>query len=73
MSVLLSRKACGTCEYWCGAREADSFGSHVRCKTDTDEGLCQARQSPRKNKEVKAGQTACVKWEKWAGVPKMKG
>lgn len=70
MAVLVNSKSkkCVTCEYWKGTREPDSFGKNVRYNIhtrDKDEGTCDNRRSPKRNKEVRANSSGCSKWEKW--------
>lgn len=64
-------KKCVTCEYWGGARAASPTGKEVKYKlrmTDGDIGICGNKNSVKKSKPVRGGDTGCSKWVKWRSL-----
>lgn len=70
MSVICSRKACATCEFWSGERE-NKFDHSVSIKDIQKEGICTNPKSSFKKKMTQYSYH-CLKWDKWAALTKMK-
>jgi hypothetical protein len=61
-------KKCVTCEHWNGARAASPTGREVKYKikiTDGDTGICTDKNSVKRSKPVRGGDSGCTKWIKW--------
>jgi len=72
MAVQFKRKACATCEYWSGAREALSSKDGSRCDKSTIEGVCGNPKSSFKKKNTKCDYGSCTKYEAWSVLSKLK-
>jgi hypothetical protein len=64
MIVYSSTKKCGTCNFWCGARELKSMGRQAEFYPN-DAGSCNKPGSTSRLLENKQAQFGCPDWEKW--------
>lgn len=65
MPFITNKKGCATCNCWSGPRELINSGKSIRCKNPGDVGICTNQNSSYIQKETKADNNGCLKYEKW--------
>ena len=59
-------KLCGTCEYWTGSRQPNTFGSAVILESQSIPGKCFCLNGPHARGERLSNSTSCFCYKKWA-------
>ena len=59
-------KLCGTCEYWMGARQPNTFGSSVILADQSVSGKCWCLNGPHARSERFSNTTTCFSYKKWS-------
>lgn len=57
---------CGTCEYWVGPRQPNSYASHVILASQSVNGKCMCPNAPWARADKLSNVTACNCYKKWA-------
>ena len=57
-------KQCATCAFWCGARECDHWGNHVKVESANVQGKCAIPAGGWKGQQRQAA-SSCTDWQKW--------
>jgi len=58
-------KCCLTCTYWNGSRKTLFQGKEAACNISRDTGNCSNKSSIKQGKAMSAGDSGCIKYEKW--------
>ena len=59
------KKCCLTCTYWNGSRKTVFQGKEAACNISRDTGNCSNKSSIKQGKAMSAGDSGCIKYEKW--------
>ena len=58
-------KLCGTCEFWTGPRQPDTFGATIILADQHTSGKCWCLNGPHARGERFSNNTTCFCYEKW--------
>lgn len=61
-------KLCGTCEYWVGSRQPNTFGSAVILDGQSVNGKCFCLNGPHARGDRLSNSTTCNCYKKWAAL-----